>query len=93
MQSSPAFQQSPFAETSTAGDRVVVYHGATGNALVLNPTGSLLWRALSAGPVTEQLLIEKIAAQYPGESCEVIARDVAAFLEEIRAHQLIEARE
>lgn len=93
MQNSRVFQQSSLTETSTAGDRVVVYHSQTGSALVLNPTGSRLWQALSEKPHTEESLVEKIAAEHPAQPREVIAKDVADFLKQISAHDLLEVRE
>lgn len=57
----------------------------------LNALGAALWRLLDE-PMTADELVALVGAAFPDTPREVLARDVAAFLERLRARGLIEAR-
>lgn len=61
------------------GDRAVLYFWDEGKAIVLNPTGAVLWDALES-PRTEPALCEILADRFPGLPAERARQDVAAFL-------------
>ena len=44
----PTYARSQDVDSSSVGDRVVLYHRGSRTALVLNPTGSWLWQGLVA---------------------------------------------
>jgi PqqD family protein of HPr-rel-A system len=78
-------------ETSTAGDRVVLYHRRSRHALVLNPTGSWIWELL-AEPASVAGLVAELRRHYPTVSLEDAERDVTALLDDLRTHGMIESR-
>lgn len=82
------YRQSDNAQSSTVGERVVLYHRETQKAIVLNPTGSRLWNELSS-PRTESELAEGLCRAYPGLSPAKAAEDVARYLEQLTDHNLL----
>jgi PqqD family protein of HPr-rel-A system len=85
------FRCAAAVETSTAGDRVVLYHRRSGHALVLNPTGSWIW-GLLAEPTSLTALASELTRHYPDVSSEQAERDLAALLAELQAHDMIESQ-
>ena len=79
---------SPDVDASSVGDRVVLYHRGTRQALVLNPSGSQLWELLADGR-TSGALAEALLARHPGLPAERAAADTAAFLDELERHQML----
>jgi Coenzyme PQQ synthesis protein D (PqqD) len=75
-------------ESSTVGDRVVLYHRTSRSALVLNPTGSRLWDRL-ATPASPQALTAALRGRFPDLSQDDALRDVSAFLDELTRHGAI----
>lgn len=71
------------------GDEAVVLESATGTYLTLNATGKLLWQALEGG-VTEREMAAMLVEQY-GIGEDLAAKDVAAFLDRLRARRLVES--
>jgi hypothetical protein len=84
------YRQSEQAQSSTVGDRVVLYHRETQKALVLNPSGSRLWKELSS-PRTEAELAAELCRAYPGLSASTAAQDVSRYLEQLTEHSLLVA--
>lgn len=82
---------SPDVDASSVGDRVVLYHRGTRQALVLNPSGSYLWRLLDEGR-TAGALAAALAVHYPGLDAGRAAADVAAFLAELGRHEMLRPR-
>lgn len=82
------YTRSPQASASTVGDRVVLYHGGTRAALVLNPTGSWIWQQL-ARPRTAGALASDLRVRFPELSESDAARDVDAFLAELLQHTMV----
>ena len=60
-------------------DRAVLYSWDDGKAIVLNPTGSVLWEALES-PRTVDELTEILVARFPDLPAERARADVEAFL-------------
>jgi Coenzyme PQQ synthesis protein D (PqqD) len=84
----PAYTRSEHVEASTVGDRVVLYHRTSHNALVLNPTGSQLWERL-ATPANVHDLALALRDRFPALTREDALRDVSSFLEELTRHGAI----
>jgi hypothetical protein len=82
------YARSPDASASTVADRVVLYHRQTRAALVLNPTGTWIWRQMSA-PVSAGALADALCARFPTLSPEAASRDVDAFLADLAAHTMV----
>lgn len=85
------YVQSSDADTSTLGDRVVVYHRGSRSAIVLNPTGSWIWKAL-AEPRTASDLVAELRRRFPPLPLEDAQRDVACFLGQLLEHALVAVR-
>ena len=78
------FERAPGVDASHVGERVVLYSRALGRSLILNPSGSWLWRQLDA-PMSAATLADKLRAQFP-ESAERALADVEAFLRALIEH-------
>lgn len=79
-------------ETSTAGDRVILYHRRTRHALVLNPTGSWIWGLLEQ-PSSVASLVTELRRAYPTVPPEEAQRDVIALVDELKTHGMVESRQ
>jgi hypothetical protein len=88
----PLYTRSPDASASTVGDRVVLYHRVSRAALVLNPTGSLIWQHLAA-PSSASTLAEMLRTRFPSLSPDDAGRDVDTFLDELVQHRMVSAGE
>jgi hypothetical protein len=87
----PRFGRTEDVETSTAGDRVVLYHRRSKHALVLNPTGSWIWELLLE-PTSVTVLVSELSHHYPTIPVDQVERDVAALLDDLRGHGMVEIR-
>ena len=85
---STVHRSSPDVDSSNVGDRVVLYHRGTKQALVLNPSGSFLWGLLSEG-CTARALEGALLARHPDLDASRAAADAAAFLEELGRHDML----
>jgi len=81
-------RRSPSVEASGVGDRAVLYHRDTGKALVLNPTGSLLWQSLETERTTHELA-EKLQARFPSLTAQQALNDATDFLLVLRDHGVL----
>ena len=84
------YARSPDASASTVGDRVVLYHRTSRAALVLNPTGSVIWEQLSV-PQTSDALAASLRARFPTLTVEQSQHDVDAFLADLVRHAMVAA--
>jgi len=82
------YGRSADVDTSTVGDRVVLYHRVTGSALVLNPTATWLWQLLTTSRDMEEL-VAAIRQTYPAVSQDQARTDVRALIDELLRHQVI----
>jgi hypothetical protein len=87
----PRFGRTEDVETSTAGDRVVLYHRRSKHALVLNPTGSWIWELLLE-PTSVPVLVSELRHHYPTVPVDQVERDVAALLDDLRGRGMVELR-
>ena len=96
------YGRSADVDTSTVGDRVVLYHRVTGSALVLNPTATWLWQLLTTsrdrtarlwdartGQPLGGPLHHAIRQTYPAVSQDQAGTDVRALIDELLRHQVI----
>jgi hypothetical protein len=84
------YRRSSQAEESQVGDRSVLYHRSSRKAVVLNPTGAVIWRSLTT-PQTVVTLAEYLRSQFPSVTEDQAKADVSAFLQELLSHELIVA--
>lgn len=82
------YSRSPHASASAVGDRIVLYHHVSRAAIVLNPTGSLVWEALDT-PQTLAQLTSRLQARYPTLDAVRAEQDVTAFLSELTTHAMV----
>jgi hypothetical protein len=68
----------------------VLYHRDTGSGVVLNPTGSLIWEALTS-PQSEDDLAGRLAIKYPATLPDRIATDVSSYIQSLLENGLIAA--
>jgi coenzyme PQQ synthesis protein D (PqqD) len=85
------FSRSPEVEASSVGDRVVLYHRTTRNALVLNPMATWLWELLGV-PRTTAYLVAAIRGAFPEVTEHRAGKDLAALLDDLVRHGVV-ARE
>lgn len=83
------FARSPHADATLAGDRAAIYHRQTKSAITLNPAGTVLWEAMKS-PRTAEELAAILREKWPSLDTETARRDVDAFLESLRGHDLVE---
>jgi len=73
--------------------RAVLLHLPSAKRRVLSPEATAIWQAVvasgSAGATPAEVTAE-VQAAYPGTDPDVIAHDVAAFLDELLATDLVE---
>lgn len=67
----------------------MLYHWDDGKAIVLNPTGAVLWEALEA-PRTAAELAEILVGRFPGLSPDRARADVTAFLERLLSESVLQ---
>jgi hypothetical protein len=82
------YQRSPHVETSTVGDRVVLYHPERKIAVVLNPTGSWLWGILT-GAETSSGLATLLRERFSEVSPEQALGDVSTLLTDLVGHGVV----
>jgi coenzyme PQQ synthesis protein D (PqqD) len=85
------FARSGDVETSTAGDRVVLYHRRSRHALILNPTGSWIWTLL-VEPTSVAGLAAALRRRHPTVPLDQAERDVTALLDDLRTHGAVESQ-
>lgn len=89
--SDPRFGRAEDVETSSAGDRVVLYHRRSKHALVLNPTGSWIW-GLLLEPTSVPVLVSELSHHYPAVPVDQVQRDVTALLDDLRGRGMVELK-
>lgn len=85
---STIYTRSDKTSTHPSGERVVVFHQVTRDSIVLNPTGSLIWEALTTSKTREQLLTV-LSEAYPEVPQEALESDLDAYLTELGENQLV----
>jgi hypothetical protein len=75
-------------EESKVGDRVVLYHCDSREAVVLNPTGSWLWQLLATSQ-TKPTLAEQLQSRFPSLKDEQAMSDTSAFLDDLLEHGML----
>lgn len=79
----------PFAVMAEQFDGTgLVFNPETNAAMSLNKTGVFLWRELEKG-ADEPALVSALLDRFSGVTDEQGARDVKAFLEELRSRSLL----
>lgn len=67
---------------------MVVYHQESKDSIVLNPTGTLIWRSLEEAK-TKTEIIDEMKAAYSEVSEADLERDLELYLQELLANKLI----
>ena len=83
------FRRSTRVDETRVGDRVVLYQRDAGSGVVLNPAGSLVWDSLST-PRSHEELVAQLSAKFPSVARARIESDVAAYIDSLLAHSLID---
>ena len=83
------FRRSPAVEETHVGDRVVLYQKQSGNAIVLNPTATILWEQLRNDAGLHELSAE-LSSRFADIDHDKIAEDVRVCLEELTTERLIQ---
>jgi hypothetical protein len=82
---------SEHVRTTITQDGAVLMNIKRGSMLTLNPIGSIVWQRLNDGRTPAQIAVQ-LASEF-GISQEQACADVNEFVEQLRAHQLIELEE
>jgi hypothetical protein len=83
-----SYLRSPEVEETPVGERQVLYHRVHRKALVLNPTGSLVWRQL-ADDGTPGAIAASLCAAFPGLTEQQALEDTLSFLTELSQHDMV----
>jgi len=83
------FRRSPAVEETHVGDRVVLYHRKSGNAIVLNPTATILWEGLQRDADSLELTA-RLSSRFTDIEPDTIAANVRVCLEQLSTELLIE---
>ena len=82
------YRRAPAVEEATVGERAVLYHSGSGNAIVLNPTASLLWKRLET-PADAGALSRLLQERFPSIPLERLESDARAALNAFEKHDLV----
>ncbi len=84
----PRYRHSPHVDASKVAERLVLYHREFRKALVLNPTGSVLWELLTQSQI-KQTLTAQLRSKFPSVKEEQAVSDVSAFLADLLQHGML----
>lgn len=82
------FRRSEEIDVSVAGDRAILYHRRAQRAIVLNPTGTLLWELL-VSPQTFEELTQPLQLHFPQIEASLLHRDIEKYLHELVEQEAI----
>lgn len=82
------YRQNTSVETTSVGDRVVLYETITRKAIVLNPTGAWLWQQLHA-PRRANELAQLLQLRYASVPLAILQADVEACLRDLNEQKLL----
>ena len=88
----PQYHRSDRVDETRVGDRVVLYQRDRGTGIVLNPSGSWIWDALSE-PKSPHDIVSDLLARYDGVAAEQVAGDVEQYLTSLEAQALVRRTE
>ena len=83
-----SYRRSSGVDTSTVGERVIAFERASKRAVVLNPTGAVIWQLLES-PHSPGQLSAALQQQFPDVSAQQIGADVETYLQELLDQNLI----
>ena len=75
-------------EESKVGDRVILYHRESREAIVLNPSGAWLWQLLDSSQ-TKPVLAERLQSRFPFLDTEQAVKDTSVFLDDLLQHGMV----
>ncbi len=84
------YRRNAQTDTSTVGERAVVFERASKSAIVLNPTGTQLWDLLET-PRSLAQLNDALQARFPDVAAAQLRGDVEAYLKQLLEKQLVVA--
>ena len=83
------YMRNPQVDLSQAGERNVLYHQGQAKAVILNPTGSLLWNFLE-NPATHEQLLAHLQAQFSEVPVATLDQDLKAYLKELLEQDILQ---
>ena len=82
------YQRHAQTDTSTVGERMIVFERASKSAIVLNPTGATIWQLLET-PRSAAQIEAALSQQFPDVEAAQLKSDVEHYLQELLAQKLI----
>ena len=82
------YQRNAQTDTSTVGNRVIVFERASKSAIVLNPTGAQIWQLLST-PQSVAQMGAALQTQFPSVEAVQLHSDVENYLKELVEQKLV----
>lgn len=82
------FQRHAEVDASQAGERTILYHRHHRKAVVLNPTGSLIWTLLERSRTAPDLLKE-LQRSFPEVPDTQLSADLDAYLKELLEQDVV----
>lgn len=89
---SAIYRKSRNVDETRIGDRIVLYHRDSGNGIVLNPSGTIMWDTL-ASPKSAAELREKLLSRFAGTDLARVTDDVDSYLASLMSQRLLIAEE
>ena len=82
------YQRHPQVDLSQSGQRHVLYHRELQKAVVLNPTGSLIWSHLEQ-PAEHASILAFLQKTFPDVPGETLTNDLSEYLQELVREQVL----
>lgn len=89
---SAIYRRSGNVDETRIGDRIVLYHRDSGNGIVLNPSGTIIWDTL-VSPKSAAELGEKLLSRFAGADIARVTDDVDSYLASLMSQGLLIAEE
>ncbi len=82
------YRRSEQVDETRVGDRLVLYHRDSGNGVVLNPSGSVVWDELRSAKTIDDL-IDTLSARYPAIARQRVSSDVLGYVDSLCQQNLL----
>jgi hypothetical protein len=83
------FHPAPGVLAEQIDGRALLIDATSSELITLNPVGSVVWDAMSKGAHTVDEMVTAVAAAFDDAPADLLADDVAGFLDELLAARLV----
>ena len=86
---SAPYQRTANVTESNVGSKRILYHPRHKKAVVLNATGSWVWKQLEQ-PASLERLVEMLHQEYPASPEQQLRQDLQAYLDELLHQEVVQ---